>query len=1398
MNRLRTNSFIAFLVTFFASSQTDLILAQELTLEPTQALYDKAGGGGAVSVNSPAAWNATTEASWITLFTSSGDAGAGRVLYSVSSNMTADSRETVIKIGNQDFKVVQSGYVGTISPTQSSYDKNGGSGTISVTVDAGIKWGATTPVDWISVPGIVKMSSGSIDYEVSPYSGIATRSATITVAGQVLTVTQTGRDVAVSPELVERDYKANLIILEVNAFQNTAWLVSPSVAWIDVLDKGAGAGTSNVVLSISENPSFIEREGTVRIGSAIVKVIQEGTTNLNFGVSPTDTTAPPEGATGIVNINATPDAPWSASSTAPWVIIDKGRTGAGSGEIKYVVSANTSTDTRVGKIVVSPPKVDTGGNLGVGMIGAWPGVFDLSGYEHHLTGGNFGMTFDGTFKRTLTSIEAAPQFNWLNQQATMSFWFQADLKDDQSKILKIKDNNLFVNQQNQVKLSVNGRQLLLAEEIDPTQFHLIIFSQDRKTLTTSVRSLDSDTNLVTVHNLEGDESLLGDNLVPSQIELGYNSAPTAGFFDGTLRDIRLWNRLLSEQETDLVYDNRILEVFNRYELKGYAIYSAKPADANFAPQLSWEYASLAKTGYFGDWGWSDIELDGNRWRSRQTGITHSGQWHAGQPSGGDIQTILSNGEVHDTYRSGHRAAHIKVNDPSADLLKRYGHPKDSNDDLKVFEFIGNGFADGGMLNLFGQSPKAYGNISDRHGNPQQAMSLSARDTIRIQPDNDRFIAGTNEITFAAWLKVDKFEKLNAFTIRNVPSVVSLGFDTAEQGFVNGLKFNHNIQLNEWFHMALVCVDGVRTRLFLNGLEVLDTTELKSFSFSQSNNDYRWIDIGPFWGGIDRLEVRRGAMNPSQVVELYRSQSDQDMVVTITQPPSEGGFIPDKVSMAAGGGVLEVNYNIAAGTFWEISQKPSWITIADNQSSGVGAKTLTLTVADNGSVDSRSGQISIGNATLEISQSGQYVYMDLPSKVFGTTSGLGTVNVLADGNAAWVATADVDWIDITEGQSEDGAGIISYIVSQYASTTEARTGIITVGSAQHVVTQRGYALTVSPNGIEVGSDATEGSIDVAADLGAVWEAVSTTSWITLYGSQTGTGAGTVTYRLAENDTGVIRSGRIVIAGEVIKVTQTAQPSSGGSGGNSNDRHPADQSEPFMSMSISEVTGYGAAWKKGNEWPVGPNPIPIGYLTRAGLLWKSGEAYTRAAGVELPLAWQSTTQAPAMGRADGRRVDASMDASGNLIIDSEISVDCLAFEIWDPISGSTNQRFGPYLAAGESTNPVSVRLNDFDFGSTYILRVSCDGINSLHIYRSGGTHLIQDGDLVAFSEQEKLYLVGEWGPEASYELRQARLPSSHQWEPVTTSSPVPWQVLSPDSGGLNMFYALFPHQSLQLSR
>ncbi len=58
------------------------------------------------------------------------------------------------------------------------------------------------------------------------------------------------------------------------------------------------------------------------------------------------------------------------------------------------------------------------------------------------------------------------------------------------------------------------------------------------------------------------------------------------------------------------------------------------------------------------------------------------------------------------------------------------------------------------------------------------------------------------------------------------------------------------------------------------------------------------------------------------------------------------------------------------------------------------------------------------------------------------------------------------------------------------------------------------------------------------------------------------------------------------------------------------HPAevrDGRPPDWRMTIDEVTAYASAWRRGSDWIVPPNPIPIDYVTRAAFLWRGGECY-----------------------------------------------------------------------------------------------------------------------------------------------------------------------------------------------
>ncbi len=346
-----TKKLIAMLASMFAAMYT----LAAVTITTSAKTFQKAGGAASVVVQGDGSWTATSDSSWIVIKSGASGTGAGSVVYVVNANATADVRIGHINIGGNTYTITQYGYDATISPTSATFDRYGGNGTISVTVDAGVSWSAVANNDWISVSPASGMSIGTVSYTVAEYPGVVSRVGSVTIGGKTFTITQTGVDVSISPESIVKGEDADIIAVTINALATTQWTVTPNDPWISIIDKESGYGDYVLTLAINANPSFERRTGTVSIGTATLTISQAGTTTASLSIDPTTATAAASGAYGNVAVYATPDAAWTAESKAPWLTISEGATGAGNGNIKYVVSANPTLSSRTGQIIVTPP-----------------------------------------------------------------------------------------------------------------------------------------------------------------------------------------------------------------------------------------------------------------------------------------------------------------------------------------------------------------------------------------------------------------------------------------------------------------------------------------------------------------------------------------------------------------------------------------------------------------------------------------------------------------------------------------------------------------------------------------------------------------------------------------------------------------------------------------------------------------------------------------------------------------------------------------------------------------------------------------------------------------------------------------------------------------------------------
>ena len=171
------------------------------TLAPAGGTYPSSGGNGSFTVNTNAgcAWTAAAGASWIRVLAGMSGSGPGQVTFALDSNV-GDARTGAISVAGQTFTVAQASFGCSflLTPTATAFSSAGGTATFSVATLSGCAWTAATTAPWIT---IVTSASGSglgvVGISAAANPGDA-RTGTVTVGGQIFTVTQAGAAIVLS------------------------------------------------------------------------------------------------------------------------------------------------------------------------------------------------------------------------------------------------------------------------------------------------------------------------------------------------------------------------------------------------------------------------------------------------------------------------------------------------------------------------------------------------------------------------------------------------------------------------------------------------------------------------------------------------------------------------------------------------------------------------------------------------------------------------------------------------------------------------------------------------------------------------------------------------------------------------------------------------------------------------------------------------------------------------------------------------------------------------------------------------------------------------------------------------------------------------------------------------
>jgi subtilisin family serine protease len=333
-----------------------------LGTSPTTWAAPAPGGTQVVIVTSaPAAatWSASTDASWLSASPSAG-VGSGSATLTADPHLTsALPRTATATIAGHAVVVTQAGATPmfTIAPT--TWDVAAGAAMRTLTLTSSLPdapWSAATSQPWLTVTPSAGSGSATLTVTIAAHTAsVVARTATIGMAGHVVTVTQAGAtpSITAAPTSVTVPSTGGGASLEVSVSPADApWSVGTDAPWL-ALDRANGVGSGTIAVTASPHSgSALSRTGTLTIGGQMVTVKQAGATPT-FTATPAVVDRPASGGPVAVTLTSTlPDASWTVTSTTPWLAVQP-QSGTGSANVTISVAPHALVRSRSGTVSIA-------------------------------------------------------------------------------------------------------------------------------------------------------------------------------------------------------------------------------------------------------------------------------------------------------------------------------------------------------------------------------------------------------------------------------------------------------------------------------------------------------------------------------------------------------------------------------------------------------------------------------------------------------------------------------------------------------------------------------------------------------------------------------------------------------------------------------------------------------------------------------------------------------------------------------------------------------------------------------------------------------------------------------------------------------------------------------------
>lgn len=341
-------------------------VACQHTVSPTSLSVPSHGGSASVQVTGPdgCQWSASSSGTpWITITSTTSNTVSGQVNLTIAPNPLSTPRNGVLTVAGQAVNVIQAAAAPActygVSPTSHAASASGGPASVGVSTPNGCAWSAASNAAWLTITaGSPGNGQGTLSFAVAANPLTTSRTGTLSVAGQTVTVTQAAAACryVVTPTSHTIAAGGGTALGSVTTTSGCAWTAESTAAWLTV--SPGRSGTGDYTLTATPNTTTSQRSAVVTIAGTPVSVTQSADAPCQISVSSSSMTVDGSGENNVtVQVTARSGCSWTASSSTSWLVIRSGDSGSGDGRVTFRVEANTTGSTRTATLTIGGQSV---------------------------------------------------------------------------------------------------------------------------------------------------------------------------------------------------------------------------------------------------------------------------------------------------------------------------------------------------------------------------------------------------------------------------------------------------------------------------------------------------------------------------------------------------------------------------------------------------------------------------------------------------------------------------------------------------------------------------------------------------------------------------------------------------------------------------------------------------------------------------------------------------------------------------------------------------------------------------------------------------------------------------------------------------------------------------------